>query len=126
MVTNPLEGVDIRIGGDVWPIKLTYSENSINAATGAGVQELGEYTPGEWDNIKIVVDKKTMLVNWYLNGNLILEEQEAISVGGYDKIEELLFALMSANSEPGAMAYLDNVKLYQVPREYAEVIVKEQ
>lgn len=126
MVTNPLEGVDIRIGGDVWPIKLTYSENSINAATGAGVQELGEYTPGEWDNIKIVVDKKTMLVNWYLNGNLILEEQEAISVGGYDKIEELLFALMSADSEPGAMAYLDNVKLYQVPREYAEVIVKEQ
>ncbi len=124
MVTKPIEGVDVRIGGEVWPIKLTYSESSINAATGSGVQELGEYTPGEWDNIKIVVEKKTMSVDWYLNGELILEEQEAISVGDYDKIEKVFFALQSANSEMGAMAYLDNVKLYQLPTEYEELIAK--
>ena len=129
MVSAPLEGVDIRIGTNdgtknLWPIKLLYSDTTINAATGNGVQELATYTPGEYTNIKIVLNKKALVADWYINNQLVLEEQDTISVGTYDKITRVAFMLMSAESEYGAKAYLDNVKMYRIPKKFEELITR--
>lgn len=129
MVSAPLEGVDIRIGTNngtknLWPVKLLYSDTTINAATGNGVQELGTYSPGKYDNIKIVINKKALTVDWYLNNQLVLEEQDTISVGAYDKLTTFAFMLMGAEAEYGTKAYLDNVKMYQIPKEFEELITK--
>ncbi len=122
MVTAPLEGFEARIGSEKWPVKLTCSDNTFYAVTGDGSQELGTYKPGEYENIKIVIHKKTMAVDWYYNNALVLEEQDAISVGTYDKLTKFMLLLKDPESEMGTMVYIDNVKLYQLPAEYADLI----
>ncbi len=125
MTSAPISGVDVRLGhGSIWPVRMRYTETTINAYTGSGIVPMVNYTPGVYNNIKIVLDPKNLNVDWYVDNKKVLEEQSTLSVADYDRISQFLIALDSAQSEPGTLVYLDNVKVYQIPTEYEELIAK--
>lgn len=125
MTTAPIKNLYATMGDGIeTPIRMYFTDAEIMAYTAEGPTEIGIYKPGEFTNIKIAVNAQTMQSDWYVNGELVLEDSEPLNTNPYETIARITFQLSDADAVYGAKAYFDNVKLYQLPEEFQERITE--